>query len=467
MKNTIKLASLLLSFLFLFSSCQAVYDVELTAPETTTNPEIDLTEEYYTTGMPYHTGDVYEGMIYEGCLIYIETVTTVGVVSEKISAEGEKTPIYGDIQIDRLVKYNPVTGIISSPCLNPTCNHSLESECPMLLGLGDRARENYVLLGIFGDWLIYRIHKMDDEYSTLSTEIMYNLKSGEYRNVFVDDLGGEEIARWNSGVYFEGKFYKVYSVMDYSNTGYKPGSGQKLSDFQPVTRQYLYEYDFDTNVSKELYEIKSDWSLGKVSNLRFYFRDSNKKYFSIKKDGSDEKEDPEVASSNQVGTYTIYYTSNGYTIHDLKTNELSEVAFDHSILGCVCVTDKGILTASQTKYDEWKNFDIQQYQQEHPGASRTEASNAKKKLLSTGAAQIWQCDYTGENNHVIFELSAARIKIITAYGDYIFAKVSKFDTETGANLEDFSDKTCCINIVTGEVTPIPELDIVVPYWYVN
>ena len=71
MKNTIKLVSLLLSILFLFSSCQAVYEVELTAPETTANPEIDLSQDYFTTGMPYRTGNIFTGMIYEGCLIYI------------------------------------------------------------------------------------------------------------------------------------------------------------------------------------------------------------------------------------------------------------------------------------------------------------------------------------------------------------------------------------------------------------
>ena len=53
MKSTVKIVCLLTAILLLLSSCQAVYDAPLTPPETTANPEIDLNEEYYTTGMPY------------------------------------------------------------------------------------------------------------------------------------------------------------------------------------------------------------------------------------------------------------------------------------------------------------------------------------------------------------------------------------------------------------------------------
>ena len=102
MKKTTKLISLLLSILFLFSSCQAVYEVELTAPETTANPEIDLNDEYYTTGMPYLAGDVMSGLLYEGCLIYIEKCITTGIVGEKTSPEGVKAPTYGDVEISRI-----------------------------------------------------------------------------------------------------------------------------------------------------------------------------------------------------------------------------------------------------------------------------------------------------------------------------------------------------------------------------
>ena len=467
MKNTIKLSSLLLTLAFLFSSCQAVYEAPLTPPETTANPEIDLNDEYYTTGVPYYTGDIYSGMLYEGCLIYIEQITTIGVTGYSISPSGVKTDRYGEIEVARIVKYNPVTETVSSPCLDPVCNHSLESGCPMLLGYGVSANEMYRFKGIFGDWLIYMIHKQDDEYSVLNTEIMYNLKTGECRRVYSDDLGSEVLSRWDAGQYFDGKYYKVNTIMDYSETGYRPGSGKNASHYVPKTKQFLYEYDFETDTSKMLFEIGDDWNLGKVSNERFYYRDSTGKHLSTKKDGSDKRKEASVGKSNVVGTYTIYYNSKGYTVHDLKTDEVKEFIFDYPIVGKISVTEKGILSATQTKLEEKKNFSSQAYREQHPDATSKEINNYLRKLLSSGSAQIWQCDYMGDNNHLIFELPAAQIELISASGDFVFAKVSKYNTETGEIVEGFNVTPCCINIVTGEVTPIPELDIVVPYWYVK
>ena len=467
MKNTIKLVSLLMSFIFLFSSCQAVYDAPLTPPETTANPEIDLSGEYYTTGLPYFSGNVRSGLLYEGCLIYIEKCTTTGITGYRIDPDGVKKDKYGNVDISRIVKYNPVTGPVSSPCLNPACNHSLESGCPMLLGDKYSERENYSFQGIFGDWLVFMTHTSDEEFSMLKTEIMYNLKTGELRSVFVDDLETEVISRWKAGIYYDGKYYKVNCVMDYSNTAYKPGRGQNISDYDPETKQYLCEYDFETNTSTELYEIGADWALGKVTNKRFYFRDSSGRYFSTEKDGTNEREEFQTAGTNMVGVYTINNTKEGYTVHNLTTNEFKEVTFDYLLIDTPCVTEKGVLSAHQTKYKEFDAFPVADYRNQHPNASNEEVNNAARKILASGTAQIWQCDYMGENNHVIFELPAARIKVISAYGDYVFATVSQYNTETGEYLDGYNNKACCINIVTGELTPIPELDIVVPYWYTN
>ncbi len=467
MKKIVIVISILISILLILSSCQAVYEIPLEPPETTANPEIDLNDEYYTTGIPYGTGDIYKGMLYEGCLIYIEQIATIGVIGYRTSPDGVRTDLYGDVEIERIVKYNPVTGTVSSPCLDPSCNHSLESGCPMLLGYGSGGDEMYTFNGIFGDWLVYMIKKADDEYSVINTEIMYNLKTGECRRVYCDDLGSEVISRWTSGLYFDGTYYKINSIMDYSDTGYKPGKGQALSGFVPKTKRILYEYDFETDTSKQLFEIGDDWSLGKVSNERFYYRDGGGKYLSTKKDGTDKRDEDAMDCSNVVGTYTIYYTPKGYTIHDLKTDEIKEVIFDYPLVGMVNVTEKGILSSHQTKSEEKKNFSAKEYREQHPNATSKEVNNYARRILASGSAQIWQCEYMGENNHIIFELPAAQIELISAYGDYVFAKVSKYDIDTGEVAEDYNNRPCCIDIKTGEVTPIPELDIVVPYWYVN
>ena len=466
MKKT-RFLCLLLGILMLLSSCQSVYDVELTAPETTANPEIDLNSDYYTTGVPYRTGEISSGMLYEGCLIYIERCTTTGIVGEKTNPDGEKTPKYGEVLVDRIVKYNPVTGTVSSPCLDPTCNHSLESDCPMLLGIKSEEIELYSFRGIFGDWLIYVKSKVSDEYGTMKTDIMYNLKTGECRNVFVNDYGKEVVSKWLNGWYFDGKYYNVNSVMDYSNTGYKPGSGQRLSDFEPVTKQYLYEYDFETNTSKMLFEIFEEWNTFLVTKEKFYVQKNDGKAFYLSKDGTEKTPTPKITASNFVGTYAILYNPNGFTVYNMKNDETKDVVWDHTVVGRMCVTEKGILYAHQTKYDEWDNFSVADYRKEHPNASSTDINNAARKILASGTAQIWQCGYMGEDNHVIFELAAGRIEVIAAYGDYVFAKVSKYDTDTGEYLEGYNNKTCSINVKTGEITPIPQLDIVVPYWYEN
>ncbi|MBR4033735.1 MAG: hypothetical protein IKJ04_02905 [Clostridia bacterium] len=465
----IRLICLLLGILMLLSSCQSVYDVPLVPPETTANPNVDLSDEYYTTGVPYRTGDIKSGMLYEGCLIYIEKCTTTGIVGDKTDADGVKTPSYGDVTVERIVKYNPVTGTVSSPCLDPNCNHSLESGCPMLLGgkVNDGKSQVYVFQGIFGDWLVYLKFMTDDEYGSVMSEIMYNLKTGEVRENFSDDYGEKVVSKWRNGWYVDGKYYKVNSVMDYSKTGYTPGSGQKLSDFKPVTRQYVYEYDFDTDESKKLFEITDECFGFMATSERFYIERPDGTEYSIKKDGTDKREENRPAASNFVGTYSILSNTNGFSVYDLKTDETKEVIWEYSVLGNLCVTEKGVLSAHQTKYDEWDNFSVADYRKEHPNLTSEEINNEARKILASGTAQIWQCDYMGDNNHVIFELPSGNIKIISAYGDYVFATVSKIDPETGKHLEGYKSQPCCINITTGEITPIPQLDIVVPYWYEN
>ena len=469
----IRLICLLLGILMLLSSCQSVYDAPLVPPETTANPNVDLSNEYYTTGVPYRTGDISSGMLYEGCLFYIEKRTTTGVVGNKTDSDGEKKPTYGDVEVHRIVKFNPATGTVSSPCLIPTCNHSLESDCPMLLGFGFNRNgtiplpEMYSFKGIFGDWLVYIKFATDLEYGSVMTEIMYNLKTGEVRNTFVENFGSEIVSKWRSGWYVDGKYYKVNTILDYSNTGYNPGKGLPLSNYEPVTNQYLYEYIFENNESKKLFEITDECFGFMATSERFYIERPDGTEYSIKKDGTDKREENRPAASNFVGTYSILYNTNGFTIYDLKTDETKEVNWEYSVLGNLCVTEKGVLSAHQTKYDEWDNFSTKEYIKEHPGASNEEANSVARKILASGTAQIWQCGYMGEDNHVIFELPAGRIEVISAYGDYVFAKVSKYDTDTGEYLEGYNNKTCSINVKTGEITPIPQLDIVVPYWYVN
>ena len=473
MKKAIKLISLLLSILFLFSSCQAIYDVELTAPETTVSPdiiEVDLEGEYYTRGVPYRTGDISLGMLYEGCLIYIEKCTTTGVTGEKAGSNGTKVPVYGNVKLHRIVKYNPVTGTASSPCRIPTCNHSLESGCPMLLGSGfsEGQVESYAFQGIFGDWLVYMKFNMDIEYGSIMTEIMCNLKTGEVRNTFVEKYETNVVSKWRGGWYMDGKYYKVNSILDYSNSGYKPGMGLPLSLFEPDTKQYMYEYDFETNESKKLFEV-TDICLGfMATSERFYFdRDDGTRYSTLK-DGTDKRTETARSSSNFIGTYSILYKDNGFSIYDLKTDESKEVTLD-VLTDNMFVTEKGVWYAHQTKEEEAQAYmkEANEYRLAHPEEPYVDPMPAMRKILASGTAQIWECGYFGEDNRVIFELPNATMTIISASGDYVFASLTRYNAETGTTLDGYDSISCSINIKTGEITPIPQLEIVVPYWYVN
>ena len=78
--------------------------------------------------------------------------------------------------------------------------------------------------------------------------------------------------------------------------------------------------------------------------------------------------------------------------------------------------------------------------------------------------------YNSKNTYDLLRLADNEsIKVVQLFGHEpdIFAKVVKYNTETGEVIEGYNYRPCCINIKTGEVTPIPDLEIVVPYWYVN
>ena len=471
MKNTIKCICMLISALILFSSCQSVYEIPL---ETTAPPEgleIDPDQEYFTMGYPYRSGDPTSGLLYEGCLIYIEKVPTIGIVGYK---GAEKTPIYGDTYVERVVKYNPTTGVVSSPCLNPNCNHSLESDCPLLFPPTDEKVYHYYFRGIFGDWLVIFEQYRNEEYVNLFEQTFYNLKTGEVRRVFDDDLGSDVLIRWNGGSYHDGKYYIVKQILDYSQTGYKPGiEGQSIKNYEPITKQYLYEYDLEAGTSKELFYVTPGFNIGAVSNQRFYFGDDTRKIVSYPKDateGSSKQNENEMSGmgvSNLLGTYSFFFNNDGYTVYDRQTDTQTDIVFDYSITCNVCVTESGILSNHQTAYDEWKNFSAAEYRRQHSNASSNEVNAASRKILGAGTAQIWKCGFMGEDPHVIFELKNAFIKTIAAQGDYVFATIEHYDPETGDVTANPNGKRCVINIKTGEITEIPFLDIVVPEWYVN
>ena len=452
----------------LLSSCSSIYDSPLYHSEVTYELNVDTSLEYYTTGNVYTQGDVKSGLLYEGCLIFIEQQPTIAQIGEK----GEdKIPVYGESVIKRIVKYNPTTGVTSSPCLNPNCNHSFESGCPLLLPniIGSHT---ITIKGIFGDWLVLRIKQSDDKYRTLNEETMYNLKTGEVRKIYNEDLATEVMTRWQGGAYYNGKYYRIKLVLDYSDTQYNPSeSSSSIKDYVPETKSVFCEYDFETDKTKELFEIPLDYNISKITNERFYFGciDGTKVMLSYKKDGSDKREEPshELNSTNLIGTYTYDYTEEGFLVHDLISGIITPVTYDFTLPHSCCLTENGVLADSQTAYDEWKAFSIKEYKKQNPNATNQELNTVAKKILGAGTAQIWRCGFKGEDPHVIFELENAFIKTIAAQSNNVFCTVEHYNTETGKVTYNPNGKLCVINIKTGEIIDIPFLDVVVPSHYVN
>ena len=141
---------LLFSIALLLSSCSSVYiDPDISSD----NSDATIEGEYFTTGSLYSSGggSSATGFFYKGCWLYIERQMTIGPRGQ--DSEGEIH--YGEVQIERVVKYNPVTDTVSSPCLDPVCTHSLESGCVMLKPHDlASSHKTFDIMQLVGDWMI-------------------------------------------------------------------------------------------------------------------------------------------------------------------------------------------------------------------------------------------------------------------------------------------------------------------------
>lgn len=233
---------LLLTFclILLFTSCHSVY----ISPETfSDNSEVEPEGEYFTTGALYSSGGGTSatGYFYKGCWLYIERQMTTGPRGQNSNGEIR----YGEVQIERVVKYNPVTDTVSSPCLDPVCTHSLESGCVMLkpYKLGE-PHKTFDIMQLVGDWMILRLRYYDEVYITKNYVTFYNLQTGEAKQFFEEDLESEVMTRWVSGSSFGNKFYNIKQTLDFSGTGFnKENNGKSVADYTPKTIQTLCEYE--------------------------------------------------------------------------------------------------------------------------------------------------------------------------------------------------------------------------------
>lgn len=465
---------LLLSSLFIFSSCSSVY----IDPVVTTSGEeiISDEEEYFTPNTVSTQGDSAD-YYWNGYWLYFESQNTIAQTGT--DANGE--PVYGDSTISRLVKYNPATGQVSSVCLDPSCNHSYESGCFTVVphSAGPKApRVSVRINGICGDWVMIMVSAQHEEYSSTNELKAYNMKTGELRILSGEELGGEVMVRWTCRATFGNKLYRIKNILDYSNTKYTPGGeGENVLDYTPETTCILYEYDFETNTDTELFEVPSDYDgICAVSNKRFFFQKTEGEIYSCKRDGSEWKKEDVLnfAPFNFFGSLAFIYLDGGeYTVYDLKTDQLTTVTPEFDAYGYPTLVSDGVIFSNAPAYAEAraarKEYE-DAWRRENPELSSSEISQlwAKKyqEILLSGTSQIWKCDMYGNSMSMVCEIQNTLVDLIFAVDQYVLAKISYLKESSDNEAEKVTNR-CVIDLETGEFSELPLLDVVIPPEYLN
>lgn len=457
---------LILILATLLNSCSSVY----VSPEVTSSasdkPEVD--SEYFTAGSLSSCGDSAAGFFYKGCWIYIETQMTVGPRGQNSNGEIH----YGEVQMERVVKYNPITDTVSSPCMDPACTHSFESECVMLKPheLGG-VHKSFRIMKIVGDWLILRLQYHDEVLVTKNYVTFYNLQTGETKRFFEEDLETEVMTRWVGGSAFENKFYNIKQTLDYSETSFDMTNTEKsILDYSPKTKQILCEYDLDSGKITELFEIPENYGLIAISNKRFFFQDDAYAIYSCNRDGSNmaKEEYLDFQPENSIGTYAYsLFELDGFTVFDIETNQKRSVSVEYDEYSECSLADDGVLfdhVEGYEKYIELKSS-LSQFYEEHKGMDYAEIASLfeieLQNALHSGPTKIYKCDLDGENMRLIYEEDNSMIASVYGTKDFLFCIRSKLtDGQTVS-------ERCAINLNTGEIKTPGLLDIVVPSRYTN
>lgn len=460
---------LLLMFIFvvLFSSCSSIY---VDTPEPTYDPDItspvviEEGDEYFTEGRAYNYGNIQYGHLYYDYWIY-EELQDYKVLSS-VAPNGNK--VYSGSVANRLVKVNTATGAVSSLCLDPVCNHSPGSGCDMLAPVGGRI---YIPL-VVKDWLVVEKGAPDEVYGARYETFSYNPLTGEKRDILINEYNETSMLEWIGKTVFGNKLYSIKKFMDYSETGYVPGGDKPMADFKPKTVCVLCYYDFDENKTVELFEVPEGYATVSASNKRIFLKTPKGEYVSYDFDGNNmAKEDVlDFSPENKIGTFAYDLSASGFDMYDLKTNTKTTFKLPFTGYQFPTFTNSGIIYDTFTTIDEWASMrrGISDYIKEHPEMSMAEASEAYTKLTDavrySGKAQIWRSDFEGKSLELIFEIENAHIQSICGNDKVVFGFVTRGDPNNGfAELPRVNEGRSMINLETGEITPIPYLDLIDDY----
>lgn len=466
MKNTIKIICTLVSALILFTSCQSVYigtPSPSIGPDESAPLQVDEEEEYYTPGTLFNSGDIQNGFMYYDYWIYEEGQYYKELAT--VSPSGKKT--YNEKYASRLVKVNTATGVVSSLCLDPVCNHSPRSGCPMIAPEG----WGIYIPVIVGDWVVVEKTTSSEVYGRMYECFAYNPLTGDKQDILINEYGEMTVTEWAGMAVFGNKLYSIRRFMDYSNTGYVPGGDKPMSSFTPETVCVFSYYDFDSKKTVELFEVPAGYAIYAVTNKRFFFRTPEGEIFSTGYDGKNPvKEDVfDFIITNKIGPYAYHVNKEIFLIYDLRTNTKKQIDVPFTRFQRPAFTKSGILYDTWTTMEEWdKALDgYAEFKEAHPDLRGSELQNAFmeecNKLKYAGTAQIWRSNFEGEELELIFEKENAVISTVCGNDKYLFGFVVAGDPNNGYKEIAYENEgRSMINLETGEITPVPYCELIPP-----
>lgn len=423
-------------------------------------PEIvDNTPEYFTEGGVVCGSVANLGVIYEGAWVYVES---------RPSADGRHN-------LDRLVKYDPAENKVSSLCLDPDCLHMSE-EC--LLCAPNTWIVSY--FEIFGDLMMYTF--MDffadlshtDEIDAKRT-YLYNLKTGENRELHGRTADGVIVNTTTANYVMGGKIYSARLEQNY--TGREEYNAAPHRDpFKPETHQYIEVYDPQTQTLELMFETREDLLFAGMSNKRFFFKDDDDCFWSCDYKGENMKLEHQIDFDLLMlcGKYAYPainydYIETGYNmrVYDITTDSIFNIDLGFQIRSAL--VDSGRLCVTTTsRIDEFKEFvrDKDAYLSKlYPDVTETGAiaaleASIRSELEYGGKMQIYLTDAMGKNKQLVFEGENMKFTPLRMSDGIVFGFASYADPENGFAISVPGDSgRCMIDLDTGEVIPIPYLEI--------
>ena len=477
MKRSLSFLLICLSLIMLLNSCQAVY-VDIEKPPVSGAVEVDLEGEYFTDGklLAQTKVNMEDGYVYDGALYFVDR-QEYWTGSVTIDEEGKKhTRREGKI-CKRIVRMNAETGIISSPCLDPVCTHGPGSNCPLM----EKEGLNMSFQMIYNDWIVIQHYtKNDDVYGTFRQLHAYNIKTGQTVELFADSFEENTYTNFQTAIsVFDGNFYIVKHELDYSGTKFNPNGSKPLSNYEPETKSYLYEYNIEKNKMTELFEIPDGAIVRRITNKRFLIK-ADGEYYTCNLDGSNLKKSDglEFFPFRAIGTLAFTYTETGYKVYDLKTNQttyvdIDEIEFNHLKELTITENSSFIHVYEWTTEEEYRAVLAERnaFMDEHIDMDPLELNELVDELFGLryrkanfgGTAQIWKCDHYGNNLELALEIEYATTRFIGITDKYAYIVLSKADPDNEFRLfPEFKERPCYISLETGEITPIPELELILP-----